>query len=1050
MKKLYKEIFDFKIERDNKISISNNEIYNQMLLYIFFSMPNDLIILTPNLNEANKLYNNLHNYTEDLYIFPEDDFLTKKAIATSPELLYMRLKLLNNIKKKEKKIVICHLNSYLKKLENPNNYENKKISFKIGKNFNRNDIINKLLEIGYKKESLVTNTGEFSIRGFVLDIFPIHEDKPIRIELFDEEIEKIKIFDENTQLSIKEVEEAQVLPIRDEYNEGTSSIIDYLNNPILLMQDKNQIINAENTLKEQIKYYESKDNNYKFLKEINSNFTIYVDLLDNTLNYDYIFKAEENKNYNENIKEFLNDLNNQKEKILYSTNSILNKEIKKNIKDVQIIEENINQGFKYKNIRYFSSNDLKKDTSKLRYDTGYKLGRRINDLNKLTVGDYVVHKTNGIGVYMGVQTLTKNHIKKDYILIKYKGNDKLYLPVEDINKLYKYSSKEGAKPKIHSLNSIEWKKTKLRIKGKIKEIREELLKLYQERSKSTTEPFNAQSPMEDLFAAEFEYEATVDQIKSFEEIKKDMESSKPMDRLLCGDVGYGKTEVIFRAMFKAVLNNKQVMYLCPTTLLSHQQYNSAVERFKNFGVSIAVLNRYTTLKEAKEIINKLKDKKIDIIFGTHRLLSNDIEFGDLGLLVIDEEQRFGVSHKEKIKKYKNNVHVLSVSATPIPRSLQMSLAGIRDLSLIETAPKNRYPVQTYVINYDEMILREVILKELARKGQVFILYNRIEKMPALVEKYKKLIPEARINYAHGAMPKAQIGDIMYDFTNGNFDVLISTTIIENGIDIPNANTIIVEDADLFGLAQLYQIRGRVGRSDRIAYAYLMYNKSKLLTETAVKRLEAIKEFTDLGSGYKIAMRDLSIRGAGDLLGTEQAGFIDSVGVDLYLDLINEEISDISDEDENKKVSIDDVETHIDEKYTTDDDIIIELHKKINSINTKEELKKLENEIEDRFGILGSSIKDYLYQEYLEKLLENLNIEIMINDNSKIQLKIKENIYKNLSIEELFIKTTQINTKFNFNYRNNYIILSLQKNNLERPYIYYLVSVMEYINKEKGN
>ena len=554
--------------------------------------------------------------------------------------------------------------------------------------------------------------------------------------------------------------------------------------------------------------------------------------------------------------------------------------------------------------------------------------------------------------------------------------------------------------------------------------------------------------MEDLFINEFSYEATPDQIKAYNEIKGDLEGSKPMDRLLCGDVGYGKTEVIFRAMFKTILNNKQVMYLCPTTLLSHQQYNSALERFKNFGVNIAVLNRYTTSKEVKEILKKLEEGKIDILFGTHRLLSDDVKFKELGLLVIDEEQRFGVSHKEKIKKYKNNVHVLSVSATPIPRSLQMSLAGIRDLSLIETAPKNRYPVQTYVISYDEMLLREVVLKEIARNGQVFILYNKIEKMPTLVEKYKHLIPEAKINYAHGAMSKEQIGDIMFDFTNGDFDVLVSTTIIETGIDIPNANTIIVIDADLFGLAQLYQIRGRVGRSDKIAYAYLMYNKAKLLTETAVKRLEAIKEFTDLGSGYKIAMRDLSIRGAGDLLGSEQAGFIDSVGVDLYLDLINEEINS-EDEEEAPKISIDDVQTHIDEKYTTDDDIIIELHKKINSIETKEELQELEREIEDRFGIINTTLKDYMYQEYLEKLMEELGIEILINDFNKISLKLKENVYKHLSIENFFIKTTQINTKFNFAYKNNFIILSLQKNNLERPYIYYLVIVMEYIKNQKG-
>ena len=1047
MGKLCNNLFDFKVSNGLKISVTKNEIYNQLLLYIFFSVQKNILILTPNLNEANRVYNDLKTYTDDIYIFPEDDFLTKKAIASTPELLFMRLKLLNNISSEKNKIVICHLNSFLKKLENPNKYKNRKIKLEKNKKINRKEFVEKLLEIGYKKESLVTNTGEFSLRGFVLDIFPIQEERPFRIELFDDEIENIKIFDENTQMSLKDVFEVNILPISEEFDSNNCTIIDYLDNPYLIMVDHNQIVNSENTLKEQIKYYDESLSNYYFLKDIKSENNIYIDLIDNTLKYDYVFNAEETKNYNDDIEAFLQDISSKKSAFLFSDVEILNNEIiKKDIK-IKIIKEKLNKGFIYNNVYFFSSNDLKRESYKASYDAGYKLGKRITSIDKLEKGDYVVHKVSGIGVYMGISTITKNNLKKDYILIKYKGNDKLYLPVEDINKLYKYSSKEGAKPKIYSLNSGEWERTKLKIKGKIKELTEELIKIYKARNIASTLPFNISDPIEEVFANEFEYEPTADQIKSFNEIKRDMEGSKPMDRLLCGDVGYGKTEVIFRTMFKAVINGKQVMYLCPTTLLSHQQYESALKRFKNFGVNIAVLNRYTTPKEVKEILFKLKEKKIDVLFGTHRLLSNDVEFNDLGLLVIDEEQRFGVAHKEKMKKYKDNVHVLSVSATPIPRSLQMSLVGIRDLSLIETPPKNRYPVQTYVINYDEMIIREVILKEIARNGQVFILYNKIEKMPSLVEKYRTFVPEAKIEYAHGAMNKEKIQDVMFRFTNGEFNVLISTTIIENGIDIPNANTIIVVDADLFGLAQLYQIRGRVGRSDRIAYAYLMYNKAKLLTESAVKRLDAIKEFTDLGSGYKISMRDLSIRGAGDLLGREQAGFIDSVGVDLYLDLINEEINNVTEELEEKTVNLDDVETHINENYSNDDDIIIELHKKINNVNSRNELILLENEIKDRFGKVDELIKDYIYQEYLEKLINKLSIEVMTNDNTKITLKIKDNIYKNLIIEDLFVKSTQINSKFNFIYRNNYIMLSIQKNNLENKYIYYLLEVIEYIEKE---
>ncbi len=528
----------------------------------------------------------------------------------------------------------------------------------------------------------------------------------------------------------------------------------------------------------------------------------------------------------------------------------------------------------------------------------------------MEIGDYVVHKTSGIGVYMGITTIMKAGVPMDYILIKYKGDDKLYLPVDKVDSLYKYSSKDGARPVIHKLNSIEWQKTKMRIKKKIHDISNELIKIYKNRSISKVEPFMEDTPEQVIFENEFSYEETPDQLKTTMEIKKDLESSKPMDRLLCGDVGYGKTEVIFRAVFKAVMNNKQVMYLCPTTLLSYQQYVSALSRFKNHAVNIALLNRYTTKKETNSILKDLEEGKIDVIFGTHRLLSGDIKFKDLGLLVIDEEQRFGVMHKEKIKEIKNNVHVLSVSATPIPRSLQMSLIGVRDLSLIETAPVNKLPVQTYVISYDPYILRDVILKEKARGGQSFILYNKVNDMSNIVEGFNKLLPEVTIKYAHGKMNKEQMQDIMYEFTMGKFDVLVSTTIIENGIDIPNANTMIVMDADKFGLSQLYQIRGRVGRGDRQAYSYLMYNKEKVLNETAQKRLDAIKEFTELGSGYKIAMRDLSIRGAGDLLGSEQAGFIDSVGVDMYIELINEELSGKEIEEDKKETNLNSVSTHI--------------------------------------------------------------------------------------------------------------------------------------------
>ena len=453
--------------------------------------------------------------------------------------------------------------------------------------------------------------------------------------------------------------------------------------------------------------------------------------------------------------------------------------------------------------------------------------------------------------------------------------------------------------------------------------------------------------------------------------------------------------------------------------------------------------------EFQEKLNKLKEGKIDIIFGTHRLLSKDVVFKDLGLLVIDEEHRFGVEQKEKIKSLKANVHVLSVSATPIPRSLQMSLVGIRDLSLIESAPENRYPVQTYVIEYNEMLIREAILKEVSRKGQAFILYNNITNMESLVEKYKRLIPEVRICFAHGKMLKDEMQDVIYDFTNKKYDVLISTTIIENGIDIPNANTIIVIDADRFGLSQLYQIRGRVGRSDKIAYAYLMYKKEKVLNTNAIKRLEAIKEFTELGSGYKISMRDLAIRGAGDILGKEQAGFIDSVGVSMYLDLINEEVKGIDPESEEDNTVIPiDVETHIGEEYTDESSIIIELHKKINGITSKKELKSVLSEIRDRFGMTNPQLELYAHEKYLEKLLLITTIKLTENDNLKSVLRIRREVFENINVEKLFVEASKITTKFNFSYKNNTIIITLLKASLEKNYIYYLEELLELIYNMK--
>lgn len=1041
---MFDKIFKINLVDNLKISITNNEIYNQLILYFYSKVEGGIILVTPTLSDANNLYSRLSYYLkDDVFIFPDDDYLTKKAIVSSPEFMYMRLKFLNNFTNKSKKILVCHTNSYLKKILPKNELINVNMNISINSKLDREILINKLCKAGYRRESIVTNTGEFSVRGFVVDVFPIFEEHPYRIELFDDEVEEIKIFDENTQMSIKTVNEVLIKPVMDEYENANSSILNYFDNPLVIYHDYDSIVKVFNSIKEQLNYYHDETALFD-LNDLKPEHTLFLDTTNN-FDFDYSFVAETVTSYNNDFSRFSSDLL-ENNTFLCTTDDRLIAKLK--VGKDKIIKKDLLNGFIYNNYKYLSKNDLNLTVQKIKYDTGYKMGKKISSIDKLEIGDYVVHKANGIGVYMGIQTIMKNGILKDYILLQYKGNDKLYIPVDDVDKLYKYSSKDGARPTIHKLNSMEWEKTKLKIKKRIKDISSELIKIYKNRNISTTEPFLPDTPEQKIFENEFIYDETADQLKTSLEIKKDLESSKPMDRLLCGDVGYGKTEVIFRAIFKAISNNKQVMYLCPTTLLSYQQYMSALNRFKNHAVNFALLNRYTSLKETKEILEKLKEGRIDAVFGTHRLLSKDVEFKDLGLLVIDEEQRFGVMHKEKIKEIKSNVHVLSVSATPIPRSLQMSLIGVRDLSLIETPPKNKFPVQTYVINYDPYILRDVVLKEKARDGQVFILYNKVEDMPKYVEKLSNLLPEVSIRYAHGRMDRDEMQDIVYNFVLGNFDVLVSTTIIENGIDIPNANTMIVIDADRFGLSQLYQIRGRVGRGSRQAYAYLMYDKNKILGETAHKRLEAIKEFTLLGSGYKIAMRDLSIRGAGDLLGSEQAGFIDSVGAEMYIELINEELNNVPEEREEESINISDISNHINENYSDEDAVIIELHKLISTIKSSNEFDEVYETIRDRFGIVTDDLRNYMKQELCKKLIHKMNLKILINDKNKISIKLDENFYRGINIEKLFIASTNISTRFNFSYNGSAVIISLNKINLEKHYINYILDLLLFLDNQK--
>lgn len=665
--------------------------------------------------------------------------------------------------------------------------------------------------------------------------------------------------------------------------------------------------------------------------------------------------------------------------------------------EVVITHGILNRGFEYPGIGFVivSGKELFGQDRKLRkYKSDKSKGQKISVFTDLNVGDYVVHQLHGIGKYIGIEQLVVESIKKDYLKIQYNEGDYLYVPTNQLDLIQKYIGSEGKKPRLSKLGGTEWLKTRAKAKESLRELAQELIKLYAQREAAKGHSFGRDTVWQKQFEELFPYQETEDQLKCIEEIKKDMESPKPMDRLLCGDVGYGKTEVAMRAVFKAVMEGKQVAYLVPTTVLAQQQYSSFSERMKDFPVTVEVISRFRTQAEQKKIIKGVKTGSVDVLIGTHRLLQKDIFYKDLGLLVVDEEQRFGVTHKERIKSIKANIDVLTLTATPIPRTLHMSLVGIRDISTIEDPPEERYPVQTYVMEYNNGVIREAINREMSRGGQVFYLYNRVRSINIKAAEIQKLVPDARVATAHGQMNETELENIMFQFVNGEYDVLVCTTIIESGLDMPNVNTIIVEDADRMGLAQLYQLRGRVGRSSKLAYAYITYKKDKVLSEIAEKRLQAIKEFTEFGSGFKIAMRDLQIRGAGNLLGPQQHGHIDSVGYDMYCRLLAEAVNELRGmpaTEEEVEISIDiNVSAYIDNDYISDENQKIDMYKKIASINDEQDVLDAEDELMDRYGEIPQPVSDLLKIAYIKSLSKACGFSSIQEKNDVVIFQYAEN------------------------------------------------------------
>ena len=1085
----------------------------------FFASKRNLLVIKQNQYEAQLLYRQLIELDiQDVIYFPVDESQRIEALAQSPELLAERISSLYQLTLDKPKIIVAHTASFIRYLPSVEVFKQHIYHLEVGMRIDLLELKNKLLLSGYQYSSKVDQPFYFSQRGGVIDVYSLQYDNPIRIEFFDDEIESIRFYDGQSQRTIQNVIDVEIIPAtdilyRDDEVEDVVSQIQTLKQECMsqldtFMQDElsqNIAIDIEN-----LKQHDTSFSMYKFIaffKETTSllnyidkpilylshysnileNYKLYIEelffynkelfeegrsLLKLKLHYDINDVIKGDKVYSELFKSKDKQIsfNAREVNSLYQSETQLIKELSgyARLSKVLIIlsndmhYHNIMDLLERHNLTYTLVNDqddlypginitkgtlgcgielldegLVVITEKELYDqvpakkkayVKYKNAKVLQRFDELNVGDYIVHDTHGIGQYLGIKTLEVQGVHRDYLYISYRGNDTLYVPVEQFKLIRKYTSAHGKIPKVNKLGSTDWQKTKQRIKNKVDDLADELIALYSKRLVQKGFAFMPDTPLQESFENEFPYELTPDQQQATKEIKADMEQPRPMDRLLCGDVGFGKTEVALRAAFKAIASEKQVALLCPTTILSSQHYHTVEQRFRNFPVNFALLNRFTTAKEVTRIKEGLKDGTIDMVIGTHKILNNAIKFKDLGLLIIDEEQRFGVRQKEKIKEYKETIDVLTLSATPIPRTLQMSLMGVRSLSQIETPPTNRLPVQTYVMEKNPTIVKQVIERELSRDGQVFYLYNRTSSIERVANEIALKIPGARVGIGHGQMHKDDLEDVMIKFTNKEYNVLVCTTIIETGIDIPNANTLIIEDADRFGLSQLYQIKGRVGRSDRNAYAYLLYRANKQMNEEATKRLTAIKEFTQLGSGYKIAMRDLSIRGAGDILGGQQAGFIDTVGFDMYMKILMESVDEKQGKKEKEEVPAlnVNVDGYIPSDYVNTDLEKLELYQRLDKVQNFTELQAIKEELNDLYGKLPKSVNTLVEKREFDLIMNENQFDKMKEEKNLVEVYLSREFSDKLDGEKLFMMLTPYRKKISITYTNKQIVIKFLK------------------------
>ncbi|HGJ9728116.1 TPA: transcription-repair coupling factor [Streptococcus pneumoniae] len=1071
-----------------------------------------IVLLTSTYGEAEGLVSDLISILGEELVYPflVDDAPMVEFLMSSQEKIISRVEALCFLTDSSKKgILVCNIAASRLILPSPNAFKDSIVKISVGEEYDQHAFIHQLKENGYRKVTQVQTQGEFSLRGDILDIFEMSQLEPCRIEFFGDEIDGIRSFEVETQLSKENKIELTIFPASDmllrekDYQRGQSAlekqisktlspilksyleeilssfhqkqshadsrkflslcydktwtVFDYIEKDTpIFFDDYQKLMNQYEVFERELAQYFTEElqnskafSDMQYFSDIEqiykkqSPVTFFSNLQKGlgNLKFDKIYQFNQYP-----MQEFFNQFSFLKEEIerykkmdytiiLQSSNSMGSKTLEDMLEEYQIkldsrdktsickesvnlIEGNLRHGFHFvdEKILLITEHEIFQKKLKRRFRRQHvSNAERLKDYNELEKGDYVVHHIHGIGQYLGIETIEIKGIHRDYVSVQYQNGDQISIPVEQIHLLSKYISSDGKAPKLNKLNDGHFKKAKQKVKNQVEDIADDLIKLYSERSQLKGFAFSADDDDQDAFDDAFPYVETDDQLRSIEEIKRDMQASQPMDRLLVGDVGFGKTEVAMRAAFKAVNDHKQVVILVPTTVLAQQHYTNFKERFQNFAVNVDVLSRFRSKKEQTATLEKLKNGQVDILIGTHRVLSKDVVFADLGLMIIDEEQRFGVKHKETLKELKKQVDVLTLTATPIPRTLHMSMLGIRDLSVIETPPTNRYPVQTYVLEKNDSVIRDAVLREMERGGQVYYLYNKVDTIVQKVSELQELIPEASIGYVHGRMSEVQLENTLLDFIEGQYDILVTTTIIETGVDIPNANTLFIENADHMGLSTLYQLRGRVGRSNRIAYAYLMYRPEKSISEVSEKRLEAIKGFTELGSGFKIAMRDLSIRGAGNLLGKSQSGFIDSVGFELYSQLLEEAIAkrngnaNANTRTKGNAELVLQIDAYLPDTYISDQRHKIEIYKKIRQIDNRVNYEELQEELIDRFGeypdVVAYLLEIGLVKSYLDKVfvqrVERKDNKITIQFEKVTQrLFLAQDYFKALSVTNL--------------------------------------------------